>query len=409
MLKKLNFVNWRHWTYVLFLLLIMSFDIHSASAFNYKGAQFHGFIMQSYVKSNTNNFFGNSSDSGSFGFTEIGVTGSLKIASKLQLAVQFLSRRAGELDDGSVKLDFALADYRLIDRSSYGLGLRAGRVKNPIGFYNETRDVSFTRSSVVLPQSIYFERTRDVMISSDSVHVYGHRQFNLGILKSQMGIGLPRVEGENAEYALLGRLRPGEFSANPSFVGRVQFLSNDSRLTTAISHVNLSMDYDSIAQEGIRGDSSVRFKLNILSLSYNLSQWSFTGEYAQRRISANNLDAYIPPVANNQVGESYYFQTVYRLNHKWNLIGRYDVLFSDRSDRDGSIYAQKLSQFNVNSFSRFAKDMMAGIQYTLNRHWMGRVEYHDVDGTAWLPLQDNLNMDKVRKWRMLNLSVSYRF
>ena len=50
-------------------------------------------------------------------------------------------RDAGISDDGSARLDYALADYRLLSEATAQAGLRAGKVKNALGFYNETRDV----------------------------------------------------------------------------------------------------------------------------------------------------------------------------------------------------------------------------------------------------------------------------
>jgi hypothetical protein len=38
--------------------------------------------------------------------------------------------------------------------------------------YNTTRDVPFTRPSIILPQSIYFERTRNLTVSADGGEIY---------------------------------------------------------------------------------------------------------------------------------------------------------------------------------------------------------------------------------------------
>lgn len=57
-------------------------------------------------------------------------------------------------------------------------------------------------------------------------------------------------------------------------------------------------------------------------------------------------------------GESYYFQGEYRFTPKWVGLLRYDALFTDRSDRDGSHWvALNPTARNGLEHSRFAKDI----------------------------------------------------
>ncbi|MDH3325730.1 MAG: hypothetical protein OEM38_03325 [Gammaproteobacteria bacterium] len=411
MLKKLTLSKWHCIIYLSLQLLLLPDSVYAASKFS--NVHMSGFIMQSYIKTENNNFLGSSVGKGSLGYTEIGINGFVKVSPRLQFASQLLSRRAGKTDDGKPRVDFALLDYRLIDKSNYGLGLRMGRVKNPFGFYNETRDVSFTRENIILPQSIYFERTRDLSVSSDAMHVYGHKQTTIGLFNGTFVVGMPRVTDENTEYALLGDSKSGEFVAKPSLIGRVRFESNDSRITGAFSHVRLFLDYDPAESEApsFNGNGEVDFKMNIFSLKYNLMRWSFVGEYAQRKVKSDGI-AYIPSDANNKTGESFYVQSIFRFNHKWNVIARYDVLYADKEDRDGMKFTKLLlaKQVAVKNYSRYAKDIMLGVQFKMSRYWMSRLELHSVDGTAWLPKQDNADESMIeRKWKMLNYSMSYRF
>jgi len=413
MLKKLVF-NSKGRNILMLLCLLMIFSMNFAFAATYKNAQLHGFVTQAYSKTNANNFFGNSTGKGSFDYSEIGVNASVKASAKLRFAAQLLSRRAGKIDEGDVKLDFALIDYRIVDKSSFGLGLQAGRVKNPFGFYNETRDVAFTRESIILPQSIYFERTRNVSISSDGLHLYGHKQTSIGRLNAQLVTALPRVNDDNTEYALLNGSRPGSFRAKPSYIGRVRLESNDARLSAALSYVNLNMAYEPTTAEAaalnVSNKTDIQFDLRILSINYNLMKWSFTSEYAQRRLNFTGMGNYISAPVNNKVGESFYLQSVYRLNHQWNFLARYDVLYSDINDRNGELFAQALKASDAKNYSRFSKDFTVGVQFNISQRWMVRVEAHEVDGTAWLPTQDNPDPEKIQRyWRMLNASVSYRF
>lgn len=122
--------------------------------------QMHGFLTQEYFLTSDNRLFGASdSDGGSLGLTEAGLNISWTLFADLRLAGQVLFRRAGAGHEHDLELDFGLLDYTVISVADYSLGVRLGRYKNPYGFYNATRDVLFTRPSILLPQSIYFERT----------------------------------------------------------------------------------------------------------------------------------------------------------------------------------------------------------------------------------------------------------
>ena len=129
----------------------------------FDGFHIHGFLSQGYFYTSDNNLFGSSERGGSLDFTEIGVNASWLPLPNLQLAAQLLSRRAGEGEghQGEIELDFGLADYTVVASLDSRLGVRLGRVRLPFGIYNDTRDMPFARPSILLPQSIYFERTRE--------------------------------------------------------------------------------------------------------------------------------------------------------------------------------------------------------------------------------------------------------
>ncbi|MGO3158890.1 MAG: hypothetical protein ACTIKU_14030 [Halomonas sp.] len=111
--------------------------------------QVHGFLSQALIITDDNNFFGPSSeDEGSFEFTEIGLNASLRPHQDVLLAAQVLSRQAGgNNNDAKPRLDYGLIDYQMISDQQRTFGIQLGRFKNPFGFYNQTRDVAFTRPS----------------------------------------------------------------------------------------------------------------------------------------------------------------------------------------------------------------------------------------------------------------------
>jgi hypothetical protein len=368
--------------------------------------QVHGFVSQGFTWTSDNNFFGTSSENGSFDFTEVGLNASLRASPRLHLAAQGLARRAGETDDGHLRLDYGLADYRLGTSAAMDWGVRAGRIKNPIGFYNDTRDVAFTRPSIILPQSIYFDRVRDIQISSDGAQVYGQGQAPGGEFHVQLQVGQPRVDDVNTEIALLGGDRAGELDPNPSFLGRLGYEWNGGRVRLAYSEYLLDLDYRAGAQDP-NGDGTVTFRPRILSAQYNAENWSLTGEYARRHFEFESLARYVPQ--RNITGESYYLQGSYALLAQWDVLARYDVLYQNKDDKDGSKFEQ-ITGGRRPAYSQFAKDLTVTLSWTPSRAWLVRAEHHWVDGTAWLPTQDNPDpAATTRKWRLFALLASFRF
>ena len=173
--------------------------------------QIHGFASQAYITTSDNDVFGNSDNGGSFGLTESGLNASVRPLPRVLLSAQLLSRRAGEGNTGMPRLDFGFLDYRIYSHEANQFGIRVGRLKNPFGFYNDTRDVPFTRPSIMLPQSIYFDRVRNISLSGDSVQLYGEAAVsNWGTVSTQFGVFLPIVSDKDTELSILGALPRGQ-------------------------------------------------------------------------------------------------------------------------------------------------------------------------------------------------------
>jgi hypothetical protein len=393
------------------ILLLMSVSMHAQKLpINLEklpaNLQIHGFASQSWLmSSDKNNFFGkSSSDSGSFDFRELGLNASMRPLTRLQFSAQMLSRRAGEGSPGNVRLDYGFIDYTYFSGETSQLGIRLGRMKNPLGFYNDTRDVPFTRPSILLPQSIYFDRTRKLAIAADGVHLYGEYRSNMGNISFQLGTARPLVRGAETEVALLGGEQPGHFTPEMSYIGRVVYELDEGRLRFALSGSQLNIGYDPAAVDRLHA-GSIRFTPLIFSAQYNAERWSLTSEYALRHFEFNNFG--VRQLNLDFYGESYYFQGAYRFTPEWEAIVRYDVLFTDRDDRNGRKYAAATGR---PAHTRFAKDITVGLRWNITPEFMLRAEYHRVDGTAWLSTLDNPNTgDLSQKWDLFTVLGSYRF
>ena len=376
--------------------------------------QIHGFVSQAYITTSDNDVFGNSDKGGSFGLTESGLNASVRPLPRLLLSAQVLSRRAGEGNTGMPRLDFGFLDYRIYSHEANQFGIRVGRLKNPFGFYNDTRDVPFTRPSIMLPQSIYFDRVRNISLSGDSVQLYGETAVSsLGTVSTQFGVFLPIVSDKDTELALIGALQPGHLQRDVSYIGRGIFETNDKRLRLGVSGIWLNTSYDpnNRLNDPI-GAGALQFSPVYFSAQYNAERWTLTSEYAIRHFKYNNDFNVRPLNGLDFFGESYYFQGEYRFTPKWVGLLRYDALFTDRSDRDGSRWAAlNPAARNGLEHSRFAKDITVGLRWNATPQFMLRAEYHYVNGTGWLSRLDNPTTEGPlsQHWDLYAIQASYRF
>jgi hypothetical protein len=364
----------------------------------------NGFLSQGYIKTNKNNFFGKSTGAGSFDFRELGLAASLRPLSKLQLSGQLLHRNAGEGSRGGIQIDFGFLDYNIINTPSKEFGVRLGRTKNPFGIYNETRDVPFTRPSILLPQSIYFDRARNLALASDGMQLYGESRTDWGNITAQFGAVFPQVGDRDTEAAILGGRLAGGLKSRLSYIGRVIYEQPNGRFNFAISSAQVNVGYSPGTNDQL-SSGLVKFTPVILSAQYNAERWSITSEYALRMFRLKDFG--VPQLEQRFTGESIYLQGIYRFFPNWEAVLRYDLLFTDRKDRNGKDFAAKTGRL---AHSRFAKDLTVGLRWNVTPSFMLSTEYHRVNGTAWLSTLDNPDIAGMKKnWNLFAVQASYRF
>lgn len=374
----------------------------SAQADVFDTVQAHGFMSQALIVSRHNDFFGPSShDGGSLQYTEIGANVSMRPTNNLLVSAQVLSRRAG--DDNSnydPKLDYGLLDYQLLANNKRSAGIQIGRIKHPFGLYNQTRDIAFTRPGILLPQSIYFDRTRSFGLASDGLLLYEEERLSNGILYFYLGGGVPNF-GSDAEDALSF---PGDISLSMngrySTVGQVRYEHAGGRVVLALSAADVNADFDT-NYPGV-GNGDFKFQPIALSAQYNSEDWSLTAEYALRRRKISDLDT--PDMNQSVIGESWYLQYDRRLSENWRWLIRYDAMTNDWHDRSGRQYE---NDDRGAAHSRFARDLTFGLKWQPQSSLLFSAEYHNIDGTGWIPPSDNKGEDLERYWDMLMFQASF--
>jgi hypothetical protein len=356
--------------------------------------RWNGFINQGYVNTSHNSFFGDSTG-GSFDFNAVGTSLSYRPFQALQLSAQGVYHGAGETSKNGVQLDYALADWSLWSNGHWGAGIRAGRIKNPYGFYNETRDISASRPSALLPQSVYYDSLRELFHTSDGVSFYGHYETDDHLLTFHAGKGTPQIS-RPSQNAILGNTLPGELTDEEIIFSHLMIESQAQDWRIGWTHVQLSSNYVPL----FLSPGTVDININMLSAEYTWNRWQFTTEYQHRDFEFRGIQS--PTFSLDAPARPYYAQVSYQINRKWQSLIRYDSIYHNKQDKAGK-------DFTPNSHG-FAQDWSLGIRYEHNRHWLVSAEVHQVNGTAWLSREENKDLSQIKqRWHLFAAQISWRF
>lgn len=136
-----------NWTVKLFLILL-SLSVTASTLFAWDDDFFiSGFVSQGYLVTSENDYIVHNSRDGNFEFNEAALNVSIMPSDRRRVGMQLMARDFGQLGNNNLYLDWAYGDYRWRDC----LGFRAGKVKLPMGFYNQGREIDMLRTSIFLP------------------------------------------------------------------------------------------------------------------------------------------------------------------------------------------------------------------------------------------------------------------
>lgn len=368
-----------------------------------ENVQVHGFASQAFIKTSANKYFGRS-DAGSSDFRELGVNFSWQATPSIQWAAQIGSRRAGGTDDATPRIDLALVDFTLASGEAGRAGLRVGRHRIPLGLYNLTRDVANARPSIILPESIYSDHTRSLVLAMDGMQVYEELRTSIGDFFFDGGTG----------NFILDNIQKRTGTSATSYIWRLMYEHDGGRLRLALTGFDANLD--AIAPPFRNPKFNLNFHL--LSAQYNAENWSLTGEFAPspRATYSKLIVPGFPPIIPDivfpdlrQTGQSGYVQGTYNITPSWTALLRYDVNYLDRNDRSGAKTAA--ATFGATpAHSLFTKDWTVGIAWKVRPDTKIRAEWHHLNGTSWLSSRENPSKAATAPhWEMFALQASYSF
>ncbi len=368
------------------------------------GPRYHiqGFAAQGLIGSTNNRFFGDSRDAVSTEFTEAGLHGSWQPLDPLRLSGQVLYRRAGESDRDGLRLDYAQADWQFYQTDVTQFGLKLGKVKLPYGLYNETRDVPFTRPGILLPQSVYVDNSRDLLLAAPGFFLHGASVRKYGATDFQLGWIRPNFDSESVEYVFLGNTRPGGLKGKGALGARLRW-DTPTDTTLMLTYADAKGDYLPGSLDPLAA-GEVRFRNWLASVQQRLDTLTLTAEYAEPRLDLRGFGA-LPDT--HRVVQAVYLQGEWRFRPAWELMLRHDIFYRDKNDKNGR---QFQAATGLPAHTMFARDWTLGLRWDATPSLMLRAEYHHVDGTGWLPGLDNPDfLSREQRWNMWLLQAAYRF
>ena len=366
--------------------------------------QLHGFIAQGALASSGNELFGESTE-GSIEYSEAGLTGAADLGFGLRGAAQFVTRRAGANDDGKARLDFGFLDWRPLRGGAANAGLRVGKVKNPWGLYNDSRDVVFTRPGILLPDSMYSDISgqRALLFSSEGAQLYGDTALGEHLLSLIVTGSRDRRLGDLEKSKLITLSVPFELDLRDHWQARLLDDVGAGRWRFALSFLHANFDLATDPGVGVTGDFHVeQFGA---SAQFNADRLSLTAEAIHNR-GHNQVFAGGALVQDTQGRfNGGYLQGEWHFSPQWTALARADTMFERTDGQDCDERSPP-----VDEHACFSHDLTLGGNWRPDAHWGVWAEWHLIDGLFnRVSGPDNPDATDDPHWQAVLLMAAYRF
>jgi hypothetical protein len=334
--------------------------------------QIHGSIQQGAAKSGGNNFLTMATKDISFGMTDGAVNVSSQITRKLRAGFQVYSRNIGELGNGQIWLDWGYVDYRFHD----AFGLRAGKVKTPIGLFNDTQDMEFLYTWALLPQAVYPTDLRAVTIAHVGGDAYGTiRLKKAGALNYTVYAGCVGADPKGGyQYGL----EDGGMQYTRNLKSRN--VGADLRWDTPID--GLMVGYSRLAA---RADSQVQMPVKLpfgtvmYTIEANLRDWNRDAIYGDYQVGPARFSAEWRQERFLMETKPQAFKAAPLTVRGWFVAGSYRL---HPKLEVGSYYSHFINNVSkpVSNPDNHIFDKVVTARVDINQYWHLKVEGHFVDG-----------------------------
>jgi hypothetical protein len=358
--------------------------------------QIHGFATQGFLYTTSNNILTTTSSNGSPQWFESVINISAQPTPKLRIAVQGRYELLGSYAN-QISLDYAAADYKVNDF----FGVRFGKVKTPLGLFNETQDIDPSYMWSLLPQGVYPIGSRNSVLSHFGGVVYGRIPLGQHLGKIEYrGFGGVRVLGSNDGYLI------SQTEAGLSFPDglTIQFYGAALRWKTPLPGLILGLSDYRIQQMNVvleaaggelSGTNSVKpFNQPNYFGQYELGRWMVAAEWTRlpvtAKVSLNGFPAQVEGVDTR----AWYAMASYKVTDKLSA---------------GAYQSQSFDHRAALGPARYQKDWALSARYDFNQYVYAKAEQHFLNGTE-LSYDADLNQGGLKptsKFTILKVGVSF--
>ncbi len=366
------------------------------------------------------------SNGGTYQFTEYGINFMRQVNKDLRVGAQLFGRDLGDIGNSRLNLDWMYADLRL----SGSLRLRVGKMFTPMGFHSEGRDIDLLRSTVLLPQSVYFDTFRDnfafngVVLQGDQPLLEGLLDFKLfrggfnmaddapGMQDLSRFFGPFFLQATQAQMTQAGvpqAFQPNRYSSQnlwgkPTEIQGFRFVWSSANQDWRMGYSEFSAGSE-INGEILLSPGAIRLpfsaplrinKFSILSAEYNWNRFKATFE---------RLDNKMNLAGNSLIMEGYYHQLEYRLDETKELSFSYSQFYPFVEKGKGSGWAPP----GFPDHRSYQTDRGLSLRVDLNNHAVLKLEYHWMNGTAQLREVLNPIWQDQRNWEMFLIKTTIKF
>jgi hypothetical protein len=324
------------------------------------------------MKSDGNNFLTAQTGTGTFKDVEGALNIATNLTDNLHIGAQVYARDIGRLGAGKPQLDWAYADYRIKD----WLGFRGGKVKTPLGLYNDTQDMEFLYPWVLLPQSMYPADLRSVTIAHTGGDIYG--TIGLGNTGSLSYQGYGGTKPVDPQGGFTYGLEDSGFK-NLRYSGTEA--GYDVRWSTPVKGLRVGTSY-MWSDMPIAADLAVGKALLPGSGDLHSNQYAGYGEYryhgltiaSEYRPESRNTPLTFGPLQAVRVGDykAFFVSAAYRFN-SWFQLGTYNSRFQFNANVVQGLLAGADSHID---------DQVMTARFDFWKHWDFKVEGHFMNGVG---------------------------
>ncbi|GLX82878.1 TonB-dependent receptor [Thalassotalea eurytherma] len=369
--------------------------------------QWHGFIAQGLIQAKDTNYINDDGDV-STELTEVGLNLSYQINQQLRFAAQAVYINGGNRYNEGGRVDYFMLDWHAYSDENDNTHIYVGRIKNYTYLYSSVRDVPMARPSIILPQGMYFDATRDLSVGGDGVYInhkhdsenYGHFDFNISSSQSEIS--------DKQKQIMLGDFATGDLDHKLDVQSSVYWQPSDfSPWRFGLGALTAEFDYEKGTGDAF-SDGKLVLQRYTANFNYEGEYWEFSGEVMQERFRLENL--YFDGSLVDRFSQGIYGQARYNFTDKLSVLGRAERFYGNKDDRDGKTL-EASSGGLIPRYFAYQHTLTLGMSYDFQPNLRLQLENHWIKGAARLTpiiLPDPVTNNK-EDWQVWALQLMYWF